>query len=128
MKIGSITLDNDLVWTDEFQFTEGVGMAERTIYGNMIVQTRQIYGGRPLTLVGTQTNGWQSRDIVIALQALIKADPAASHIVELPDGRTFTAIFRNEEAPAIEFTPITLATAPTGDFWYYGSLKMRIIT
>lgn len=127
MKIGGITLDNDLVWSDEFNFTQGVGLAERTLYGNLIVQTGRITGGRPLTLVGNENHGWQKRSTVIALQALVNANPGSSFIVVLPDSSEVLAMFRNEEPPVIEFSPVTVATAPTTDFWYYGTLKMRII-
>lgn len=128
MKIGTVTLDNDLVWEDEFKFSQGVGTAENTIYGNLVVQTFMVGGYKPLTLVGTQNAGWQSRATVIALQALANEYPEAAYVVELADGRSVTAMFRNEEAPVLEFDPIALATAPDTNFWYYGTIKMRILT
>ena len=127
MKIDGITLDHDLVWSDEYNFTQGVGLAERTLYGNLIVQTGRITGGRPLTLVGDATHGWQKRSTVIALQALVNSNPGGTFEVEMPDLTTKMAMFRNEEPPVMEFTPITVATAPGNDFWYYGTIKMRIL-
>lgn len=127
MMIGSIELDNDLVWEDEFKFTQGTGVAENTIYGSLVVQTFRVSGYRPLTLSGSNNSGWQSRATVLALQALASDNPSAEHAVLLPNGTTVTAMFRHEEAPVVEFQPIALATEPAADFWYYGTIKMRIV-
>lgn len=126
MKIGDVTLDNDLIWADEFKFTLGAGVAERTIYGGMIVQTYSKIGGRPMTLEGSADRGWQSRSTVLALQALAEF-PGMVYTVELPDLRTFQVMFRNEEEPVLEFDQVTPASAPGGDFWYYGTVKLRIV-
>jgi hypothetical protein len=126
MMIGGVTLDKDLLWDDEFKFVPIVGKADRTIYGNMVVQSFALTGGQPMTLVGNETTGWQKRSTVQALIALSLV-PGAIYSVELPDARSFQVMFRSEESPAVEFQPITIVSAPGSDFWYYGTVKLRII-
>lgn len=127
MKIGSVTLNKDMYWVDEFQHTQTAGTAERTIYGGLVTQNFKTYQGRPLTLQGTQASGWQSRATVQALIALTE-DPLAVYEVELPDGSKMNAMFRHEDQPVVSFEQITPASAPGSDFWYYGTVKMRIVT
>ena len=80
-----------------------------------------------MTLEGTANSGWQSRNTVQALLALA-ANPTEAFYVTLPDSRTFLVMFRNEEPPAATFQQITPASAPGVDFWYYGTIKLRIMT
>jgi hypothetical protein len=127
MNIGGVTLDNDLTWTDEFKYTEATGTATETIYGNLVVQTMPRTNALPLTLSGDANSGWQKRSTVQALVALAKSGASTIHVVQLADNRTVYAMFRNEEGPTVEFTPITRAVAPGADFWYYGTVKMRIV-
>jgi len=126
MMIAGITLDHDLIWEDEYQYTPVTGSAERSIYGNLVVQTFSLFGGQPLTLVGGSDFGWQKRSTIASLYALL-ALPSQHVSVVMPDARVFTAIFRVGEAPVMSFTPVTLASAPDADFWYYGTIKLTII-
>ena len=126
LTIGGITLDHDLRWENEYEYVPLVGSSDRTIDGNLVVQSFKLYGGQPMTLSGGSDHGWQKRSTVIALQGLL-ATPGQSFSVVLPDTRSFTVIFRPDEIPAMSFTPVTLASAPDGDFWYYGTIKLVII-
>jgi len=126
MKIGDVTLDRDMLWSDEYQNTYAAGTADRTIYGNLVVQNYRTYSGGPLTLEGTSTTGWQRRETVKALFALFNTNPAATVVIEMPDGTTVNGQFRNEEPPVLSFQQVTPASAPDNDFWYYGTIKMRV--
>jgi hypothetical protein len=126
MKIGGITLDHDLIWVDEFQDTLTAGVASRAIDGHLVVQLHSLQGGRMMTLSGDTGSGWQKRSTVIALQVLAE-EPTQQIVVEMPDGRVFNTNLRAEENPAMTFTPVTLASAPDGDFWYYGTINLRIL-
>jgi len=131
MTFDGITLDHDLQWEDEFKFTYGTGTAERALDGSIVIQQRTITGGRPITLVGTESSGWLSRATLVSLVALtqdISRDFTLT-IGEGADERTFTVRFRHEDQPVLDFTPITLVPdAPPDDFWYYGTIKLRTVT
>jgi len=126
MIIGGVTLDKDMIWENEFQFTPAAGTAERAIDGHMVVQSFKTVGGQPMTLVGGESFGWQTRSTVIALQALAN-NPGATFTVTLPDTRTFNVMFRVEEETVMLFQPIALASAPDANFWYYGTINLRIV-
>jgi len=126
MIIGGVTLDKDMIWSDEFQFTPTSGTAERAIDGHMIVQSFKTVGGQPMTLVGSESFGWQKRSTVLALQALANT-PETVLTITLPDARTFSVMFRVEEEQVMFFQPVTLASAPDANFWYYGTINLRIV-
>lgn len=126
MKIGSVTLDKDMVWTDEFQFCAIAGTANYAIDGHLVVQTFPAPGGRPMTLAGDLERGWQKRDTVLALQALAEV-VGATYEVELPSGSKYNVEFRVDEPPAVSFQPIAAASDPDADFWYYGTVNLRVV-
>jgi len=127
MTIGGIALDHDLDWADEFSQPLSAGSFNRTIWGKAITQSFPISGGRQLTLAGNERYGWQKRSTVLALKALASTSPGTIHTVVLPNGSTVYAQFRHEEQPTVEFQKVTFATEPDSDFWYYGTVKMRIV-
>jgi hypothetical protein len=127
MTIGGITLDHDLDWVDEFDPEEvSAGSADRALTGHMVTQSFPIIGGRPLTLEGDDSHGWLKRTTVQALHSLAYGSPDVVHTVVL-NGTTYSAMFRNEDQPTVAFKKITPATNPGPDFWYYGTIKMRIL-
>jgi hypothetical protein len=126
MIIGGVTLDHDLTWDDEFDFTKGAGVAERTIFGTMVSQSFPLKGGQNMTLTGDQNHGWQKRSTVTALMALANT-VGSTYAVTMPDNRVYTVEFRHEEAPSVSFKPIVRVSDPTSDFWYYGEIKLRIV-
>jgi len=126
MIIGGVTLDNDMIWVDEFQYTPMTGTAARAIDGHMVVQTFKTEGGQSVTLSGSESFGWQKRSTVLALQALALY-PEDSFLVTLPDSRQLEVMFRPEEESAMTFQPVTTASAPGNDFWYYGTINLRIV-
>lgn len=65
----SISIPDDLTWTDEFSWKPAVQSIERTLTGAMILQQAAKQGGRPITLTGDETTGWVTRNIVEALYA-----------------------------------------------------------
>jgi hypothetical protein len=126
MTIGGITLDHDLEWEEELDQPVSAGAADRTIYGTLTTQAFPLYGGRLMTLVGDTNRGWQARDTVQALQALAANYPGMIHTANL-NNTTYSVVFRNEDQPVVSFKKITPATEPDADFWYYGSIKLRIV-
>lgn len=131
MQLDTIVFDHDLQWEDEFKFSYGAGVAERALDGSIVIQQRAYSGGRPITLVGTESTGWQTRAIVESLVELTK-DITRSFTLTIGEGpsqRTFTVRFRHEDPPVVDFTPITLVPdSPASDFWYYGTVKLRAVT
>lgn len=79
----TITLHDDLSWSDEFAWRDTVIRQARTIAGALIVESAGRTKGRPITLAGSQQHAWMPRSTVLQLQTA----------ANLP-GQKFTLNFR----------------------------------
>ena len=87
-----ITLPDDLLWINEFEWNPVEQTTERSLTGALLIQEGQFNYGRPIVLSGNGEAGWVSRLTVKNLFALSKA---ANKIMTLtlPDSRQFSVIF-----------------------------------
>lgn len=132
IQIGSVELNNLMDWIDEFKHIGKVTVAERALSGEMAVQHFYPIAGRPITLSGDQTRGWQSRQTVALLKNMSELGGYTSFNVAFLDGnravlQSFVCRFRNEEAPAVDFAPVTVVDNPDPYFWYQGTIKLITI-
>ena len=65
----TLTLPDDLPWTDEFGWAAVEQRSEYSITGALIVEASAKLAGRPITLAGTETRGWISRATLLTLKA-----------------------------------------------------------
>lgn len=67
---GGSTLDlgDRLDWTDEYGWSPVQQATDYSVTGALLVQTATKLAGRPITLVGSETAAWISRDLCGALQ------------------------------------------------------------
>jgi hypothetical protein len=125
-QISSITLDHDLIWTDEYTAPTAAGSSARTVDGHLVMQSSGIVSGRPLTLRGGADHGWLTKATLDLLRSL-SATPGVTFTTTLPDTRSFTTMFDHANHPVIEFIPVALATKPGSSFYFYGTIKLVII-
>lgn len=92
--VTTVTLPDDLVWVDEFQWSPIVQQADSAIDGSLILQESTLLAGRPITLVGGQNYAWASRTTVLALKALADAATDTDYLLTLNDGSTYRVRFR----------------------------------
>lgn len=88
----TITLDDDLIWIDEFTWKQVEQSQEFTITGAQIIEATAKQAGRTITLRGEVDSGWLSRADVKALYAQA-AQPA----------RVFDLVIRGETARTVVF-------------------------
>lgn len=116
--LGSLTLPDDPVWTDEFGWSEVERFFERTVNGKVIRQEMLKTKGRPITL----DVAWLTRLELLALQAL--ADVAdASYSLTIFQG-TFTVAFRQ---PPFEVRPIRGLSDPASTDVYQVTINLQTI-
>lgn len=97
MKLDTIDLPDDLIWSDEWEWTPYGETAEHSLTGNQIVQLSEpAQAGRPITLQGAEDRGWVERPTLENLQAALGNE---SMTLELGDGRTFTVGWRHGDTP-----------------------------
>ena len=88
MILDTITLPDDLLWINEFEWNPVDQTTERSLTGALLVQEGQLTHGRPIVLSGNGEAGWVSRLTVKNLFALSKAANKTMTLT-LPDTDSF---------------------------------------
>lgn len=128
--IGSVTLDRDMVWVDEFTYRGRDGSKTETIGGGAYVQSfPRLESGREITLESRNGQGAQTKATVAALKALESTGGefalAISH-----NALTLakTVRFRADVSSAVEFQMraemdgLQVSTA-----WYDGVIYLEVV-
>ena len=98
MQLDGIQIDDDLEWTDEFEWSPREASAERSITGAMIIEPGPALDtGRPVTLQGSQERAWHDRATVESL--MTKTESTAPMALTLWDGRQLQVGWRWEDGP-----------------------------
>jgi len=90
--VTTVTLPNDLLWTDEFGWQAVEQRTQYSITGALIVEAASKQAGRAITLAGGPSWGWITRSVLVTLQAW----------AELP-AQQFTLVLRGEAARTVVF-------------------------
>ena len=100
----TITIPDDLEWTDEFDFTPVTQDIKRTIGGSFIVSESSLSHGRPITLTGGP-QVWMPRHVMSAI-ASEAAVAGRKFTLTLADGRIYNVIFRRDSGQPIAAVPL----------------------
>lgn len=122
-KLGTIDLDDNAIWTDEFNgWSPVVQQKEDALSGALIVQEATRASGRPITLTGL----WLTRTILLQLQSLADTTDTTSTLT-LPDGRTKT-VFIDKSSGGVAATPIRAVSDPAASDLYNVTLNLTETT
>lgn len=101
----TVTISDDLFWSDEHEWNPVEQTAERTITGALIVQAAANVAGRPITLQPDEKNDtWHSREVIDQLRNFA-AVPGLEMTLTLR-GTPHEVIFRHHDGVAVEATPV----------------------
>lgn len=109
----TITLPDDLLWVDEYNWSAVEQVKEYSVTGALIVESAARLAGRPITLMGGENHGWVTRSV---LDALLTASniPGQQFTLTLR-GVAHTVIF---DEGRIEAEPVFDVSDPeAGDFY-----------
>jgi len=124
----TITLPEDLQWSDEFQWSPVGMIASVSLTGAGIIEEAAQLAGRPITLQSTRSGTFYvapvSRAIVNSLRAL-SAATGVTMTLTLSDSSVYSVRFRHDAAPAFEAIPIQLIAPHQDPDWYEITLKFR---
>ncbi|OED50518.1 hypothetical protein ACH42_01030 [Endozoicomonas sp. (ex Bugula neritina AB1)] len=125
MKLDTITLPDDLLWINEFDWNPVEQSTQRSLTGALLVQEQKQSFGRPIELSGGDEAGWVSRSTVVDLMAL---STIANKVMTLtlPDLRTYSVIFDRQSGNPVEAQQVIPFAYPDDDFQY--SLRIRLMT
>lgn len=124
--VGSVTLDNDMLWTDQYAYSKLSVNVDRALSGREIIQIAEIPSGTPITLQSGSDYGWQSRAVVKALVALSQTYSTFNLQIS---GQTIAVRFRHEEGTPVSFEPVSLFQPQndTVEYWYSGSVLLATV-
>lgn len=106
--IGSVTLDRDLVFEDEYSYSLVNASVEATIGGGLVLQEFDaLEKGRPITLISTESQGLQTKSKLDELKALADVSGATYTLTISSNSQSFTKTvrFRTELGVPIEAEP-----------------------
>lgn len=123
--LGAIAIPRGMVWTDEFTWSAIEKSMERSLTGAALIDVGVKVAGRPITLEAQSDAGWMPRSDVLALVALVEADPDAAFTFTHADGRTFDVQFAPVEAPVTaEPIPGARPELPPASFPYVATVRL----
>lgn len=122
IKIGGVSLNNSLQWTNRYQYAQAAQNVRRTLQGNPVVYSQSIYGARPITLEATEDTGWLQWSMVGALLTLAES-PDTTYVFEF-HGETYDVRFNYTEGPPIAFTTLRSVQVVANDEWMVGTIKL----
>ena len=126
MLLDTVTLPDDLLWQNEFEWNQNTQSQDRTLSGALVVQTAARLYGRPIRLQGGQDGGWITRATAKAIRAL-EADPTrVMTLIGLNDEGDLAVMFDRTSGPAFESQMIMRFANPDDTTWY--SCALRLIT
>ena len=125
MQLDDITLPDDLLWINEFDWNPVAQSTERSLTGALLVQEEPFAHGRSVVLSGNGEAGWVSRLTVQNLYALSKAANKTMTLT-LPDSRQFTVIFDRSNRAPVEAQQVMPFAYPEDNDQYL--LTLRLLT
>jgi hypothetical protein len=119
------TLSGSLQWLEKDAWSPVAQTTQYTLGGGLVVYTQQLLAGRPITLEATEDTGWITRTMLDQIEALA-AVPGAVYTLVV-HGYSANVIFRHDEPPAVEFTPLQPRATPQPTDYYIGRLKLLTV-
>lgn len=122
----TLTLPADLYWSDELAWAPVEQSIERTITGGVIVSVAARTAGRPITLEPEDdSSSWTTRATLDQLYTW--ASIPGQQMTLAIRGGTKTVVFRHQEAPVIDATPVVHYDDVQNADFYKVSLRLMEI-
>lgn len=121
--VTTLTLNPDLLWSDEFKWNPVAQTADRSITGAYIIDAGEEQDGRPITLEPEDdTSAWMARSTVDALRNW--AAEAGKTLTLSIRGASRTVMFRHHDGVALEATPVIHFSDADGADYYRVTLRL----
>lgn len=124
MQLDTLTLPDDLIWENEFEWNPVEQTVERSVTGALLIQEAAKHKGRSIILNGEQS-GWLRREQVLQLQALASTPNKVMPLV-LADGRAFSVVFDRQRSP-VSAEPLFTEGRPTADALYRIQIQLFVV-
>lgn len=118
--VTTITLPDDLQWSDEFAWSPVEQTREYSLSGALVIQEGVKVRGREITLLGGDDVAWVTRATVLQLYAM--ASVAGKIMTLVFHSRTFTVMFNHPNA--IEAAEVVRQADPAASDFYSITIKL----
>jgi hypothetical protein len=125
IQLGSVVLSPSMLWVDRDSFSPVAQTMKRTLGGTLVLFSRALSAGRPITLEAQQDTGWITRDMLDGLTTMAST-PGGVYTFEY-HGFFSSVVFRHDDPPAVEFSPIQPRAVPLSGDYYTGALKLLTV-
>ena len=89
--LDAITLPDDLVWSDEFGWSNVTQSVDRSLTGALVIQEAVQPKGRIITLSGSQDSGWITKAVLDTI--LIQANTPDNEMTLTYHGEVYNVMF-----------------------------------
>lgn len=121
----TLQIHKDLLWSDEYNWQPVEQAVDRTIGGQLIVQSAARVAGRPITLEPEDdSTAWMPRSTVDLLRNWA-ADPGREMVLTLR-GVARDVIFRHQDG-GLEVRPVIHYDVPIDGDWYLCTIRLMEI-
>lgn len=125
ISLGGVALNDNMIWADRHRWSPVAQSVRQTLGGAQIVYSSSLMGGRPITLVAVEDQGWLTLAQLQAVQEM--ADQSGAVYTLVIDSESYQVVFKHDDPPALEFSPlIARATPVSGDF-FIGVIKLMTV-
>lgn len=122
MLLDNLTLPDDLIWVDEFDWTPIEQTQTYSITGALIIESGVKQAGRSIMLEGDSESGLITR---ATLKTLYSKLDKTSMVLILNDNRAFNVTFNHKTKPIDAKQQIDFSTPDDADLY---TLKINLIT
>jgi hypothetical protein len=122
--LDSVTLPDDLLWSDEHAWAPVQQTAARRLDGGLVVFALATPAGRPITL-DAREDAWLTRTEAEAL-ATLAARVGEVYLLTLR-GETRAVMFRHQDAPAVDLRPLVDWNDSDPDDPFVGQIKLMTV-
>lgn len=127
-----IVFNNNIEFVERYQSVKALQTTRRTLGGGLVVFYGTAIAGRAITLRAGSDRGWVKYSDYQSLLALA-LEPGFGHpdhgsTMTLTYGaETFNVMFRHEDSPAVDLTPLVDTVNLGADSYMTGSIKLLTI-
>ena len=122
--LDAITLPEDLVWVNEYNWSPVVQDAKKSVTGALIIQEAKQLTGRSIVLSGAENAAWIDRATLDALQ--VKSDTVDLAMVLTHNSTAYNVMFdrSSNSDTGITVKEVYPVANPTSDHVYQITLKL----
>lgn len=121
----SVTFPSGTSWTDQHAWQPVEQSMDRGLDGALIVQAMTVPSGRPITLAGIESGaGAMSLSDLQQLQAWAAIPLQQMTLTVL--GQAYTVMWRHQDKPALDSTPLLFVDNPDADDLYQVTAKFMV--